>query len=37
MMKGYDPVGEHVICTLYADEMPPIERKIPADTSSDWQ
>jgi Putative DNA-binding domain len=37
MMKGYEPVGEHVICTLYADEMPPIERKIPADTGSDWQ
>lgn len=37
MMKGYEPIGEQVICTLYADEMPPIERRTSADTGLDWQ
>ncbi len=37
MMKGYEPIAEQVICTLYADEMSPIERRTPADTGLDWQ
>lgn len=37
MMQGYDHVGEHLLCTLYADEMTPIMRRIPADIGLDWQ
>ncbi|HZR19944.1 MAG TPA: ATP-binding protein [Verrucomicrobiae bacterium] len=31
------PAGTLLICTLYADEMPPIERRIPADAGLGWQ
>jgi hypothetical protein len=28
-----DPVTEHMICTLYADEMPPVRREIPVESA----
>jgi hypothetical protein len=37
--RGYIPVptGDQVICTLFADEMKPVKRSIPADIGLDWR
>jgi hypothetical protein len=33
MGQTQDPVAEHMLCTLYADEMPPVQREIPVESA----